>query len=141
TTLERDNHSPVFIAVIDDEADLAYLFKDALSQIDDVQVFAFIDPVLALEHFKANHQNYRVVVSDFRMPTMTGIEVLSKMKKINQTVTRILMSAFEVQDHLFQECDCVDEFLRKPISMVRLIDEVEMLVNPLRVSNTRLTGT
>jgi len=139
--LERDNHSPVFIAVIDDEADLAYLFKDALSQIDDVQVFAFIDPVLALEHFKANHQNYRVVVSDFRMPTMTGIEVLSKMKKINQTVTRILMSAFEVQDHLFQECDCVDEFLRKPISMVRLIDEVEMLVNPLRVSNTRLTGT
>jgi len=63
------------------------------------------------------------------------------MKKINQTVTRILMSAFEVQDHLFQECDCVDKFLRKPISMVRLIDEVEMLVNPLRVSNTRLTGT
>ena len=139
--MDQYSQSPVFVAVIDDEKDLAYLFKDALSQIDGVTVFAFSDALLALEHFKSNHQNYRVVVSDFRMPTMTGIEVLSKMKKINQTVTRILMSAFEVQDHLFQECDCVDEFLRKPISMVRLIDEVEMLVNPLRVSNTRLTGT
>ena len=132
--MDGTNQSPVFIAVIDDEADLAYLFKDALSQIDGVEVFAFSDPLLALEHFKANHQNYRVVVSDFRMPTMTGIEVLNKMKKINQSVIRILMSAFEIQDSLFQECNCVDKLLQKPISMVKLIDEIELLVNPLASS-------
>ena len=51
--MERNSQSPVFVAVIDDEADLAYLFKEALSQIDGVQVFAFTDPSLALEHFKA----------------------------------------------------------------------------------------
>ena len=44
------------------------------------------------------------------------------------------MSAFEIQDSLFQECDCVDKFLQKPISMVKLIDEVEILVNPLASS-------
>jgi hypothetical protein len=44
----------VFISVVDDEADLAYLFRDALSQIPNVQVFAFSDPVLALEHFEHN---------------------------------------------------------------------------------------
>ena len=80
--MERNNQSPVFVAVIDDEADLAYLFKEALSQIDGVQVFAFTDPLLALEHFKANHQNYRVVISDYRMPTMTGMELLSKIKDV-----------------------------------------------------------
>jgi len=132
--LDQYSQSPVFVAVIDDEKDLAYLFKDALSQIDGVEVFAFSDPLLALEHFKANHQNYRVVVSDFRMPTMTGIEVLNKMKKINQSVIRILMSAFEIQDSLFQECNCVDKLLQKPISMVKLIDEIELLVNPLASS-------
>ena len=51
--MERNSQSPVFVAVIDDEADLAYLFKEALSQIDGVQVFAFTDPSLALEYFKA----------------------------------------------------------------------------------------
>jgi hypothetical protein len=39
TTLDRNNQQPVFVAVIDDEIDLAYLFKDALSQIDGLTVF------------------------------------------------------------------------------------------------------
>ena len=118
--MDLNSQPPIFVAVIDDEQDLAFLFKDALSQIDGVTVFAFSDPSLALEHFKTNHQNYRVVISDFRMPSMTGIDVLSKIKEINPAVTRILMSAFEIQDSLFQECDCVDKFLQKPISMVKL---------------------
>lgn len=62
--MEHDKQSPVFVAVIDDEADLAYLFKDALSQIEGVKVFAFTDPSLALEHFQANRQNYMVVIAD-----------------------------------------------------------------------------
>jgi DNA-binding NtrC family response regulator len=127
--LERNNQPPVFIAVIDDEADLAYLFKVALSQIDGVQVFAFTDGLLALEHFKANHQNYLVIISDYRMPSMTGMELLSKVKDVNPAVTRIMMSAFEIQDELYQEYKCVDKFLQKPISMVTLIDEVRVLTN------------
>jgi response regulator RpfG family c-di-GMP phosphodiesterase len=77
--------------------------------------------------------------TDYRMPGMTGIELLDKMKDINPAVTRILISAFEVNDELFQECNCVDKFLQKPISMIGLIDEVEMLVNPMRVSNRNRT--
>ena len=114
---------------MDDEVDLVCLFKDALSQIDGIEVFAFSDPNLALEHIQIKHKHYKVVISDYRMPGMTGIELLSKIKNIEPTVIRILISAFEIQDGLFQECNCVDKFLQKPISMVKLIDEVEMLVN------------
>jgi hypothetical protein len=57
TTLDSNTQQPVFVTVIDDETDLAYLFKNALSQLDGVQIFAFTDPLLALEHFQTNHQN------------------------------------------------------------------------------------
>ena len=133
--MEGNSHSPVFVAVIDDEADLAYLFKEALSQINGVQVFAFIDPLLALEHFKANHQNYRVVISDYRMPSMTGMELLSKIKDVNPAVTRIMLSAFEIQDELFKECNCVDKFLQKPVLIVDLINEVRMLLSAIQIPN------
>jgi DNA-binding NtrC family response regulator len=134
--LERNNQSPVFVAVIDDEADLAYLFREALNQIDGVEVFAFTDPLLALEHFKANHQNYRVVISDYRMPIMTGMELLSKIKDVSPAATRIMMSAFEIQDELFQEYKCVDIFLQKPVLMTDLIKEVRMLVSKIQILGT-----
>jgi len=134
--LEHDKQSPVFVAVIDDEADLAYLFKDALSQIEGVKIFAFTDPSLALEHFQMNHQNYRVVISDYRMPTMTGMELLSKNKVVNPAVTRIMMSAFEIQDELFQEYKCVDKFLQKKVLMIDMIKEVRMLLNTMQIPNT-----
>ena len=138
--MERNNQSPVFVAVIDDEADLAYLFKEALNQIDGVEVLAFTDPLLALEHFKANHQNYRVVISDYRMPTMTGLELLSKIKDVSPAAARIMMSAFEIQDELFQEYKCVDKFLQKPVLMTLLIDEVRMLLNMIQIPNTNRTS-
>ena len=128
TTLDRKYQQPVFVAVIDDEIDLAYLFKDALSQIDGLVVFNFSDPSLALEHFQSNHKNYSVVITDYRMPGMTGIELLEKIKAINPAVTRILMSAFEIQDEQFQERNCVDKFLQKPILMSNLINEVRILI-------------
>jgi DNA-binding NtrC family response regulator len=134
--LEHNNQSPVFIAVIDDEADLAYLFKEALSQIDGVQVFAFTNPLLALEHFQTNYQNYRVVISDYRMPTMTGMELLSKIKDVNPAITRIMMSAVEIQDELFQEFKCVDKLLQKPVLMVDLINEVRKLLSPMVIPDT-----
>ena len=99
-----------------------------MSQIDGVQVFAFTDPLLALEHFQTNHHYYKVLISDYRMPTMTGMELLSKIKDVNPSVTRIMMSAFEIQDELFQEYKCVDKFLQKPVLIVDLINEVRTLI-------------
>ena len=56
-TLDVQQNFPVFMAVVDDEIDLANLFKEALSQIPNVRVFAFSDPFLALEHFQHNKKN------------------------------------------------------------------------------------
>jgi DNA-binding NtrC family response regulator len=137
--LDRASDLPVYVAVIDDEADLAYFFKDALSQIEGIEVFAFSDPNLALEHVRTNNQNHKVVITDHRMPGTTGLELLDKIKDINPAVTRILISAFEIQDELFHECKCVDKLSQKPISMVTLIDEVEKLVDTMRIPRRNRT--
>jgi two-component system cell cycle sensor histidine kinase/response regulator CckA len=110
---------------VDDEPDLVYLFKDALSQIEDTVVFAFTDPALALEHFSLNHEDYGLLISDYRMPGMCGTEFFQKARKIKPTIPTILISAFEVEDNIFENCDCVNKFLQKPITIADLIREVQ----------------
>jgi len=119
--------------VLDDEADIAYLFRDALSIIKGVDVFAFTDPVLALEHFQINHRNYKCVITDFRMPIMNGAQFLDKVKAVNPGVKRILISAFEINDDLFNDCHSIDKFLPKPITMTELIEEVQKQVNAVEI--------
>jgi DNA-binding NtrC family response regulator len=120
------------VAVVDDELDLVLLFKDALSDIEGVNVLGFTDPRLALEHFMVNQANYEAVISDFRMPSMNGIELLKKIKEINPTVKTLLVSAFEVEDELFQECLCVDKMLQKPIHISTLIHDVGMAIDTVK---------
>jgi CheY-like chemotaxis protein len=122
-----------FISVVDDEADIVYLFRDVLSTIKGVRVFAFTDPLLALEHFQTNHRNYKCVITDFRMPSMNGVQFLDKVKEVNPEVKRIMISAFEIDDDLFKDSNSIDKFLPKPVTMSELIDEVQKYVDKVEV--------
>jgi len=116
------------ISVVEDEHDIMSLFSDALSEIGDASVYGFIDSTLALEHFKLHQLDYSLIISDYRMPTMDGIELLKKVKAINSSVKTILISAFDIDGKLFEECKCVDKILQKPITIPELINEVEVLL-------------
>jgi YesN/AraC family two-component response regulator len=91
------------------------LFRDALSQIEDVNVMGFTDSTLALEHFKLNHSNYSLILSDFRIPVMNGIQLLKQVKSINPKVRTLLISAFEVNDHLFEGCNSIVRSFKNPL--------------------------
>ena len=123
----------MFLAVVDDEIDLAVLFKDALSQILNVQAFAFSDPLVALEHFQNNQKNYTCVISDYRMPGLNGVELLNKVKQINPEVRSILMTAFEIDDELFNTCNCIDKFLQKPITIANLLAVVQTYISKMEI--------
>jgi DNA-binding NtrC family response regulator len=115
------------VAIVDDEDDIAKLFLDALGTINGITIFAFTDPVMALEHFKLNKENYVLVISDLRMPGLTGTELIEELKKSNRFIRTILMTAFTINDNLFQEFtkkELINGFLQKPIRLDDLRAEV-----------------
>jgi YesN/AraC family two-component response regulator len=80
------------------------LFRDALSQIEGVQVFGFTDSTLALENFKLNQWAYNLILSDFRIPIMDGIELLKTVKAMKPSIKTLLFSAFGIKN--FEEAIC-----------------------------------
>jgi DNA-binding NtrC family response regulator len=122
------NKSSKLVAIIDDELDITVLFRDAIRGIRGISIFTFTDPIMALEHFKINRKDYRLIVSDLRMPGINGIELLKRIKELNPLVRTVLMTAFEFNDELFQqyaEKQIINGFLQKPILLKDLVREVD----------------
>jgi DNA-binding NtrC family response regulator len=122
------------VSIVDDEFHTAQLFYEALSEnIDEISVFSFIDPVNALEHFTENKEHYALVISDLRMPSLNGLELLKKVKTSNPKVRTILMSAYNFEEHIlffqYMEEGIIDSALDKPITMDRLFQTVGVELN------------
>lgn len=127
------------VAIVDDEQDITTLFHDALRSINGITVFAFTDPVSALEHFQENRDAYALVISDFKMPGLNGTELLRKMKDMNKYVRTILMTAFEIDDTIFSDYTkkkIINGFFQKPVRLTNLIEEVHMQLHSYEVQKT-----
>jgi response regulator RpfG family c-di-GMP phosphodiesterase len=103
-----------------------------MDKTNKFKVYSFTDPLLALEHFKLNAAEYRLVISDIRMPKMNGYEFVREIKKINPKVKVFLMTAFDINSQEFSKMlpDIkVDEFIKKPISIGGLTTSILSHIN------------
>jgi DNA-binding NtrC family response regulator len=121
--------SDKFVGIVDDEFDITETFQAAIcGSIDGITVFTFNDPVLALEHFTANIQDYALIISDLRMPGLNGLELLKRIKGVNPGVRTILMSAYNFEiDKLYQTYlneGIIDSAIEKPVAVPSLCQRV-----------------
>jgi DNA-binding NtrC family response regulator len=107
------------ILILDDEFDIMNVFMLGLEK-DGFHVFGFTEPLLALEHFQKNSEQYGLVISDLRMPVMNGYQFIEKVKKLKPEVKIFCMSAFEIDYTQFRielPFIDIDEFIQKPIRL------------------------
>src|ERR671918_1567944 len=118
------------ILIVDDEFDIVTLIKASL-QKHGFNTLAFTDPLLALEHFRNNSKDFALVISDIRMPSMNGYELIRKIKAIHPTIKTILISAFEINKNEFSKVMPsvkIDGFISKPLSLKELVSIVENIL-------------
>ena len=112
--------------LVDDEIDIIGLFAEILT-LNGISVRPFTNPEEALEDFKKNHENYRLIISDVRMSPMSGVELIARAKEIDSEINVILMTAFEMEGSELKEIN-TDEFFNKPIGMKDLVHVVKKYI-------------
>ncbi len=125
-TSSRSNESPTRILVIDDDEDILNLFSDFLKK-EGYGVTSFLDPLKALEEIHRRPQRYSIIITDVRMPGISGIELIRRIRKINHDIKVIIISAFELNGEDLRNIR-YDNFMEKPVHMQYLAQTIEKIL-------------
>src|SRR5918994_7306844 len=90
------------LLVVDDDPDIVQVLKLGLLK-NRFLVNSFTNPEEALQSFKSNSESYCLMLSDIRMPGLSGIQLARKVKEVNPAVKTVLMTAFEIRDSEFSK--------------------------------------
>jgi CheY-like chemotaxis protein len=82
------------ILIVDDEPDICLTFKSAIEGHNGFEVDAYESPHEALKNFKAS--KYDLVLLDIKMPSMNGFQLYSEIKKIDNRVMALFITAAEM---------------------------------------------
>jgi two-component system probable response regulator PhcQ len=112
------------ILILDDEVPVLHALQRALHLAfpgGSVHVEAFTEPVAAL--MRVGEQDFDIVVSDFRMPGLTGVDVLHVIKSLQPDAVRIVLSATTERGDIVAAVRRADVFryLAKPWQSAELI--------------------
>jgi CheY-like chemotaxis protein len=116
------------IMVVDDERDVLLVTKLMLER-NGFKVHAFSDPSLALKHLKEDGcKDCRLVISDFKMPGMTGLELARYVKQARPEIRVFLTTAFPIRKEEWRKVlpsTGIDDFIAKPFSSEELVDVIK----------------
>jgi DNA-binding NtrC family response regulator len=122
----KDDKPLANLLIVDDDPDIAQVLKQGFLE-NGFLVSAFTNPEEALQNFQSNSEDYCLMLSDIRMPGISGIKLARKVKEINPKVKVVLMTSFEIKDNEFSKVfpsTQVDGFVQKPIQIKDLTNKI-----------------
>lgn len=116
------------ILIADDEAILRMLISDSLEDLDIILEEAE-DGEIALSKIKNN--DYDLVILDYMMPKLTGIDVLDNLSEEKKSTMDIMMVTAKTQesDQKIIREKGANYFMSKPFSPIELYEIVEGILN------------
>jgi len=103
----------IHVLILDDEKDVLNAFKKLFVDFPcDIAVTSDFEEAMAI----IEKENIKVVVSDYQMPKISGIEFLSKVRDVNSDIVRMLLTG-HIEFSTAQEAINVGEvfrFISKP---------------------------
>lgn len=121
-------HSRAVIYVIDDEEDICFLYSTMLSSMAEVKTFT--DPNLFVQEMqKPNAIVPDLIITDYRMPQMTGLEMVQKVFALGLHFPVILLSGHLDKDAVVEAVDIgVFRLLEKPTQFEVLAETIEKIL-------------
>lgn len=121
---------PLILFVDDDVKAGELMLRFAADAPFDCRVFR--DPRQALDYFERH--GAELVISDLRMPGLSGIELLAQLRRHDADVPVIFVTAYSSVDHAIEALRLgATDFIKKPFDMDELVIQVENTLERTRL--------
>lgn len=111
------------ILIIDDETMITDTLSTLIEMVLDYEVIAINDPETLIQTDLLNEHHFDMVISDFMMPKMDGIDTLKEVKKVQPHIIPILLTGYSDKDNAIKSINEVGlyYYLEKPWDNDQLI--------------------
>lgn len=127
------------ILVVDDEPDIVESVSRALQLKfgSELDVTGAPDGMVALARLREG--GIDIILTDFRMPKMNGLEFLEEAKRIAPQAVRIMMTAYPDLDLAVKAIndESVIRFLVKPLDLAKITETIRIALDGLRAREAR----
>jgi DNA-binding NtrC family response regulator len=108
------------VLVDDDEVNLTFCQR----VLQEYETFPFRDPKKALAY--CNQNEFDLILTDMRMPTMTGIGLIQEIRKKKDDFAALIISAYNDAEYLIEAVNTsnISQYIVKPVEAPVLLSKV-----------------
>jgi len=118
------------IVIVDDSKFYCKALEMMLKKCGFKNIEKFQNPMQFLSYFRTNNKKVDIVLIDYRMPDIDGLEVLDKIKKIRKNILTVMIT-IDKEVELKQKAieKGINEFVNKDISFPEFKAKMDILSN------------
>lgn len=115
------------VLFVDDEPMNLFFFRQLFQEDFNVLTAKSGEEAIAL--FKKD-QEIKVVLTDFKMPEMNGVEMIQQLKSIRKELPCILVSGFALEEEVAnaQQNNLIEKVISKPYTEKTIIDTIRKFI-------------
>jgi len=104
------------VLLVDDVPDILKIHQAMLTRLQNTSAIAE-NGKQALKLFQKQKQHFDLIITDFRMPVMDGLELVENIRKLDANIPILMITAFGEDRQLQRVADYHVTLINKPVSM------------------------
>lgn len=129
---KNSSNRSLSVIVVEDDRDMGRLIEAMLRDMKITRVKRVSDGKKALQEFKSDPDHYQIVISDWEMPEMNGLELLKAVQSIRPDTLFMMLTARAEADAIVEARNAnVTAYIAKPFSPRQLQVKMQTLLQTL----------
>jgi DNA-binding NtrC family response regulator len=117
------------IVLVDDDSNVLNIYEHLLMKMGH-RVMAFVSPLEALAYIDSNRDAIDMLVTDFKMPELDGLQLIQRVRKIHALLPVLILSGFTEGSALANvTASCEACVMAKPARYNQIKAHIESLQN------------